>query len=319
MTTSGEQEQRPLTRRELRDLRARGENSGSAADGAADAPVVDTPDAAAPASAPAHDEGDTPEPAETIVPEAEDTRAPAADAPQGTHIVARSTAENRSDPPLTRRAIRRLRTNEIAIVTPDSDTEPAAEEASAGEPAASSRQETPTVALPLAEPERSAPNTLSPEQQPDRRELEKPTAGDDVPRLNPAFGKGFTATTPGASTRSFDDLMDQYTATSPSSIIMTSSHRLPEGLGSTGAARGTTDGREVDSVLIDGELPASSSPTPIAASEAISTQKSPTDVIRPPEPEKGRKAVVILGITAGVLGIVVVGALAGAFALGVFN
>jgi hypothetical protein len=107
--------------------------------------------------------------------------------------------------------------------------------------------------------------------------------------------------------------------TSTGELLITSSHKLPEGFGSSGAAKGTTDGREIDAVLIDGEIPLASSPTPIAASEAVSTSKSPGEVIRPPAPEKNHRLVLTLGITAGVLCIAVVGAVVIAYATGVLG
>lgn len=67
---------------------------------------------------------------------------------------------------------------------------------------------------------------------------------------------------------------------------MTGSYELPKGLGSQGHAHGTTDGKDVDAVLIDGELPPASSPTPIAASAAVSTIKPAGEVIRPPAPKR---------------------------------
>nr|BFF11546.1 hypothetical protein GCM10025699_28490 [Microbacterium flavescens] len=69
-------------------------------------------------------------------------------------------------------------------------------------------------------------------------------------------------------------------------VLITGTFNLPEGLGSTGHARGTADGKEVDATLVDGELPAHSSPTPIAASAAISTVKTAGEVIRPPCPKR---------------------------------
>ena len=62
--------------------------------------------------------------------------------------------------------------------------------------------------------------------------------------------------------------------TATGEVLITGSFNLPEGLGSTGHAAGTADGKETDAVLVDGELPAHSSPTPIAASAAISTVKN---------------------------------------------
>lgn len=101
-------------------------------------------------------------------------------------------------------------------------------------------------------------------------------------------------------------------------ILITGSYDLPEGLGSQGHANGTTDGKEIDAVLIDGELPPASSPTPIAASSAISTSKPAGEVIRPPAPEKGNKLMLALAITAGGLALVLAAALFYAFTTNVF-
>ncbi|MDR6868391.1 hypothetical protein J2Y69_003007 [Microbacterium resistens] len=102
-------------------------------------------------------------------------------------------------------------------------------------------------------------------------------------------------------------------------ILVTGSYDLPEGLGSQGHAKGTTDGKEVDVVLVDGELPAASSPTPIAASAAISTIKPAGEVIRPPEPEKSGRLMIALTITAGALALALVGALIIAISTGAFS
>lgn len=99
-------------------------------------------------------------------------------------------------------------------------------------------------------------------------------------------------------------------------VLITGTLNLPEGLGSTGHALGTADGKEVDATLVDGELPAHSSPTPIAASAAISTVKSAGEVIKPPAPEKGSKLMLTLAITAGALALALVGVLILAFVTG---
>lgn len=106
--------------------------------------------------------------------------------------------------------------------------------------------------------------------------------------------------------------------TATGEVIVTGTFNLPEGLGSTGHARGTADGKEIDATLVDGELPSHSSPTPIAASAAVSTVKTPGEVIKPPAPEKGGKLMMSLAITAGVLALALVGVLILAFATGVF-
>lgn len=107
--------------------------------------------------------------------------------------------------------------------------------------------------------------------------------------------------------------------TSTGEVLITGTFELPEGLGSVGHAPGTTDGRDVDAVLLDGELPPASSPTPIAASAAISTVKQPGEIIRPPAPEKGSKLVIGLIITTGALAVAVAVALVLAFTTGVFG
>lgn len=99
-------------------------------------------------------------------------------------------------------------------------------------------------------------------------------------------------------------------------VLITGTFNLPEGLGSTGHALGTADGKEVDATLVDGELPAHSSPTPIAASAAISTVKTAGEVIKPPAPEKGSKLMLTLAITAGALALALVGVLILAFVTG---
>lgn len=102
-------------------------------------------------------------------------------------------------------------------------------------------------------------------------------------------------------------------------VLITGSFDLPAGLGSVGHAHGTTDGKDLDAALIDGELPPSSSPTPIAASAAISTARhSGEEIIRPPAPEKGNRLMLALVITAGVLALALVGVLILAVTTGVF-
>lgn len=107
--------------------------------------------------------------------------------------------------------------------------------------------------------------------------------------------------------------------TATGEVLITGTFALPEHFGSTGVIPGSADGKEVDAVLLDGELPASSSPTPIAASAAISTIKSAEDVIRPPAPEKGSRWTVALAITAGALAVLLAGVLVVALVTGVFQ
>jgi len=101
-------------------------------------------------------------------------------------------------------------------------------------------------------------------------------------------------------------------------VLITGTFALPDTYGSTGRVPGSADGKDVDAVLLDGELPSASSPTPIAASAAVSTIKSAEDIIRPPAPEKGSKLMMALAITAGVLALALAGVLILAFVTGVF-
>ena len=154
------------------------------------------------------------------------------------------------------------------------------------------------------------------------------------PTVNPAFGEGFLADAPDPHAPfrpSFDELLtvgdstgSQHSApnaliftpspgegslsgpvASTGEILVTGSYELPQGMGSQGHALGTTDGKDVDAVLIDGELPPASSPTPIAASSAVSTIKPAGEVIRPPAPEKGNRLMITLAIVAGGLALAV--------------
>ncbi len=92
-------------------------------------------------------------------------------------------------------------------------------------------------------------------------------------------------------------------------VLITGTFSLPDSFGATGTMPGAADNKETDAVLVDGELPASSSPTPIAASSAISTIKSAEDIIKPPAPEKGSRLMLALVITAGGLALALTGVL----------
>lgn len=178
--------------------------------------------------------------------------------------------------------------------------------------------------------------------------------GDEVeidegerPTVSPAFGEGLLAAEepakPAAFRPSFDELLTSNDSggshrspnaliftpspgegslsgpvASTGEILITGSYELPKGIGSQGHADGTTDGKDVDAVLIDGELPPASSPTPIAASSAVSTIKPAGEVIRPPAPEKGNRLMLILAIVAGGLALALGVALVVAFTTNVF-
>ncbi len=102
-------------------------------------------------------------------------------------------------------------------------------------------------------------------------------------------------------------------------VLITGSYALPDSFGATGTMPGVADNKETDAVLVDSELPASSSPTPIAASAAISTIKSADDIIKPPAPEKGSRLMLTLVITAGALALALTGVLIVALMTGAFQ
>lgn len=102
-------------------------------------------------------------------------------------------------------------------------------------------------------------------------------------------------------------------------LLITGTYTLPAGLGSQGHARGAADGKDVDAVLLDGELAPASSPTPIAASSAVSTSKPAGEVIRPPAPDTGNKLMLTLAIVAGGLALALAAALIIAFTTGVLG
>lgn len=169
-----------------------------------------------------------------------------------------------------------------------------------------------------------------------------PITTGERPVVSSAFGKGVQADVP-AFTPSFDDLISSGAGgsqnhasntliftplpgrgslsgpiASTGELLITGSYELPHGIGSQGHAHGVADGKDVDAVLLDGELPASSSPTPIAASSAVSTTKPAGEVIRPPAPEKGNKLMLTLAIMAGGLALALAVVLIVAFTMNLF-
>lgn len=172
---------------------------------------------------------------------------------------------------------------------------------------------------------------------------DEPLAEGETPVVNPAFGEAVLEQERPSFTPSFDDLIASGDSTgshtapnaliftpspgegslsgpvaSTGEILVTGSYELPRGLGSQGHAHGVADGKDVDAVLIDGELAPASSPTPIAASSAVSTIKPAGEIIRPPAPEKGNRLMLVLAIVAGGLALALAVALGVAFTTNVF-
>lgn len=234
---------------------------------------------------------------------------------------------------LTRRQARaqeKIRTAAVPIIS--SDLEPAQPRQSATSAPAADAPVSPAIFRPAAAEENAtavseeapAPSVVNPAlgsdlldgQTPD---ISLPASFDQLISRN--TGATGTVSTPNAlilsQTPTGVPLVGPINGTGE--IMITGTFELPEGLGSVGHAPGTTDGRDADAVLLDGELPPASSPTPIAASAAISTVKQPGEIIRPPAPEKGSKLLVGLIITTGALALAVAVTLVLAFTTGVFR
>ena len=195
---------------------------------------------------------------------------------------------------------------------------------------------------------RTDDSDLSTPSHADEDDTEDDTAVADSeserPMVGAAFGIGVKRSPSGPGTpTAFDDLLETGSAgshktastliftpspgagslsgpvASTGELLITGTYALPDGMGSQGHALGTTDGKDIDAVLIDGELAPASSPTPIAASSAISTSKPAGEVIRPPVPDKGNKLTLTLAIVAGGLALALAAALIIAFTTGVLG
>ncbi len=256
-------------------------------------------------------------------------------------------------PALTRRGARqqeRIRTASVPVIA-EGDPAPATPDAEAPAPSDDASSPTDDEGIPARETEAHADEADG--EAPTETETETVADGapeaDDEPRpvIAPTLGSGLLSGQ-GVEVElpaSFDQLLtrgstatgalvapnalilsqtpDTGSFTSPvaatGEILVTGTFNLPDRFGSTGTVPGTADGKDVDAVLIDGELPASSSPTPIAASAAISTIKSAEDIIKPPAPEKGGRLMLALVITAGALALALTGVLIVALVTGAFS
>jgi hypothetical protein len=319
------------------------EDPTDAAPDALDAESVD-PDPQPEAEASPSDLEEQPE-SEADVERAHQTAEPVVLPPSvtGEETVAPGSFADLAVTPLTRRQAReveRIRTASVPIIAPDAAPTPAQDV---------------DKTMPTDDPDVVAvdPDADDAESEPDEiiadvPGLSRPSAVGDEPTavVNPHFGSGLLAgETPVVELPpSFDQLitrtgsagvssstpnaliLSQTPAAAPlvapvtatGEVLITGTFDLPEGLGSVGHAPGLHDGKDADAVLVDGELPAASSPTPIAASAAISQVRNSDEIIRPPAPEKGGRLLIALTITAGALLVTVAGLLVLAFTTGIF-
>jgi hypothetical protein len=291
MTETEQPSTPPLTRRQLRELR----NTGAT-------PVLTTEPGPEPPVAP------LPRPAEP---------APVAALPVADASVDLEAA------PLTRRQAReqeRIRTASISVIPLDGP--PVTQAPAAADLPVVTAERALAEDVPAADDD--APVTVS------ERLGSALLHEDPVPvEMPPSFDQVLTrdASTSGSTVMANALILSQAPAGVPlvgpiaatGELLVTGTLDLPEGLGSRGHAPGTTDGKEADAVLVDGELPAASSPTPIAASAAISTVRNADEIIRPPAPERGGRLMLVLAITAGALAVALVGVLTVAVITGAFS
>jgi len=347
--TNEQQPNQPLTRRQLRELRSTGATpiltpegtpvmppaqegeSESASDVAATGEVAESAD---PAQSPATEEpaddtdsgestsdADATTPSDAVTATEQD---PSADATASADDSARVTEPEPTPAaegaPLTRRRARERtgNTDAVAVTGPDGD------------------HRAPFVSVPPASPEehpisQAAAGLAS--DEPVERGIVSPQLGSALlagmatePDPRPSFDQlisrpsaGSTGT--GSALIVTDSPPQGITApvNATGEVLVTGSLALPDLFATTGQMPGTSEGLDIDATFADGELPQHSSPTPIAASAAISTVKTTAEIIKPPAPEKGSRLMLTLAITAGVLALALVGVLILAFATGVFS
>jgi hypothetical protein len=336
MSTPDQPETTPLTRRRMREIRATGANPVIPPPSEQDAPEPAEPTAPEPVA-----------PAPTPLPRAAEP-APVPPAPLADISVDLGTAA------LTRRQARnqeRIRTASVPVIHADAvpspsaavvppvteapiapdeaappvtgDAEPTAADSAEAEASDAAVGPLDGLVVPDADDTPVAPPLVNPELGSDLLAGQAP-AVTIPPSFDQLIARGTSGTGSVATPNAL--ILSQVPAAAPlapisatGEVLITGSFDLPAGLGSVGHAHGTTDGKDVDAALIDGELPASSSPTPIAASAAISTARhSGEEIIRPPAPEKGNRLMLALVITAGVLALALVGVLIFAMTTGVF-
>ncbi|MBV0894785.1 hypothetical protein [Microbacterium sp. NC79] len=271
------------------------------------APAVSEAEPVVPEAAPAVSE------AEPVVPESEPVAEVEPVVPESAPAVPETEPAAEAEPVVSESA---QAVPEAESVTMDAESAADAEDAQSQW---APRAATGAASIPMSDPAEASDSSLS---------AATTAAADEAPVVRADFGSEMLS-----QAESFDDLLVRSSTSSGSAgsasmlilpvdvslspltapvtstgqVILTGTFALPEGLGSQGHAPGVADGKDVDAVLIDGELAPQSSPTPIAATAAVSQAKTPVEMIRPPSPEKSSKLVVALAITAGLLSLAAIG------------
>ncbi|GAA2969078.1 hypothetical protein [Microbacterium schleiferi] len=344
--TNEQQPNQPLTRRQLRELRSTGATPILTPEGT---PVMPPALEGTPAAneAKAQDDADdrqdveqAPDSASDQAPEAgvtSDATQPAAPAdspselaPTGAEVSSAAAELPASSPtgttdaadgaPLTRRRVRERTGNTDALAVSGADGDHRVPFASAPPP---SPEEHPIsqAAAGLASDEPVERGTVSP-QLGSALLAGMATEPDPRPSFDQLISRPSAGSTGTGSALIMTDSPPQG-ITAPvnatGEVLVTGSLALPDLFATTGQMPGASEGLDIDATYADGELPQHSSPTPIAASAAVSTVKTTAEIIKPPAPEKGSRLMLTLAITAGVLALALVGVLILAFATGVFS
>jgi len=339
--TLRQDQQQPLTRRQLRELeKAQQQN----AEGQQQVPPVNLPFSADPA----------PEPAElrpTLT----------SDAPQAPQAPAADEAPAEEAPaapvvPLTRRQLRALQQAAEGQQVPIAEVPQPAEAAAPAAPIPTAEPivDVPVSALPLPQgaPAPAAPPVISDAPAPERSEpkgsaFSAPEVISDAPQ-GPVTGqvRAFQPPTGHWSLAAGEDAPDDTGSTGSSStssalilpivpsvadvtgplnatgeILMTGSIDLPRGLGATGQVQGRFDGNDIDHMLDqhDRDARPDAGVEPVAATRAISTHApSVSPNIVPPKKTSHRVGAIVGSVVGGVAALGVAGVLVAGFVFHAF-
>ncbi|MFV0374249.1 hypothetical protein [Microbacterium sp.] len=348
MTDSEQPDGRPLTRRQLRELRNTAATPVITMDPEQNAPPAPLPKAAEPApvaSPPVADDSvDLDAPATTRRQARQQERLRTASVPVldphhiepvGDRVAITEEELSVADATLTDHVVPTVSQEDLSVsggvdvlVEADGTADDAVAESESALPAEDATDDD------LAESEEAEPEEAEPEEAEDdgpeavessEGEVRGAVLAGSAAHVPPLFDRTLSEEGSSGSSHTENALILSQTpeaglltgpVTASGDVIVTGSLAFPDTYGATGAVAGAADGKEMDAVLVDGEIPAASSPTPIAASSAISTIKSAEDIIRPPVPEKGGRVMMVLAITAGVLALALASVLILAFVSG---
>ncbi|MFC4242883.1 hypothetical protein ACFOYW_05825 [Gryllotalpicola reticulitermitis] len=333
--TLRQDQQQPLTRRQLRELE-KAQQRG--AEGEQQVPPVSLPFSSDPAPAPAELRPTLSEPQPDAEPVAEAPKPPAPQTSAAPVV------------PLTRRQLRALQQASEGHQVPIAEVPQA--EASAPVAAAPSVEpivDVPISALPLPQNEAAAPPVIAtaPAPEPAAAQVSSPEVIADAPQ-GPVTGQVRAFQPPTghwslAGEQGDDDVTSSTGSISASNalimpivpsaadvtgplnatgeILLTGSIDLPRGLGSTGQVQGRFDGNDIDHMLDQNDRDArpDSGVEPVAATRAISTHApSVSPNIVPPRKTSHKVGAIVGSVVGGVAALGVAGVLVAGFVFHAF-